>query len=666
MITLLQLSKRVLVTCSFFLMAAATQAQTLTDSQSFSAMGEDLDPVEIVKSVSAGDFTVAMGQPISSIKILSITVQDTYDGYPYPESSWCDGDYFRFSLEVDGNLEIDEQCLTPFVNYVITGGDEIRIFTTDVDDYGDDLEFTVTFEVTFAAPACAGPVGITTSNLTDDGVTVSWGAGTAETSWIVTWGLAGFTAGQELGTQTVTTTSANIGGLIASTNYEVVIVSTCEDESTIEGTILFTTPCGAVASGSFCETFELDSPTLNCWTIIDANNDGYVSSWFAEYLWCLDSDGYMFNEAHNGVGIAGIYNDYSFGDNDDYLISPAITLTGNDVLQFYSMVYDGDEPVSLEVLVSTTGTNPADFTQVLMAETLVTNESWELVSVPLNGITGTVYIAFHVPTNSVDGYFLGIDDVCVETCQPKVAQGGSMTICKGEVEGDLSEAITTDFVGGTWISNNFNQMIDGALLNVTSIASGTYQFGYVMSDLCGSDTVFATVKIADDNNAGQNGLINSCKNQYISLVAAIGTDYQATGVWYDPNGVVIANPLIQTGTLGGQFLYKYVVNNGDCPADSATVTVNILACDALGIDDLASSDIQLFPNPTAKQFNIAGLPTYEDITIDLIDIQGKVVLSTQSNQQANVSISVEELMSGVYIVKAIGASTSIQTRLIKQ
>ena len=55
--------------------------------------------------------------------------------------------------------------------------------------------------------------------------------------------------------------------------------------------------------------------------------------------------------------------------NDDYLISPSITLTGNDRLRFWYRARSSSEPNDYKVLISTTGINPADFTDTLLVDT---------------------------------------------------------------------------------------------------------------------------------------------------------------------------------------------------------------------------------------------------------------------------------------------------------
>ena len=152
----------------------------------------------------------------------------------------------------------------------------------------------------------------------------------------------------------------------------------------------------------FTEGFNSTSTTESCWTVLNVNND--VDAWDLNYA----------TNPIEGNQSAMLYTDGNGGNNDDWLISPKITLTGNQRVRFQRKVQSTGEPNDFRMLVSTTGVAPADFTQVIMPLTAYSNTTAETMTVSLAGITGNAHIAWHVPAGGLDGWRLYIDDVVVE------------------------------------------------------------------------------------------------------------------------------------------------------------------------------------------------------------------------------------------------------------
>lgn len=161
------------------------------------------------------------------------------------------------------------------------------------------------------------------------------------------------------------------------------------------------TTCDAFAV-PFTEGFNSTSATEGCWSVINTNGDS--DSW---------NMGYAVTPIE-GDQSAMIYTDGNGGANNDYLISPRITLNGNQRLIFKYKVQSSFEPNDFAVLLSTTGNTAADFTTTLSPLTSYSNTTTETKVIPLSGVTGDVYFAWHVPAGGLDGWRLYIDEVVVE------------------------------------------------------------------------------------------------------------------------------------------------------------------------------------------------------------------------------------------------------------
>lgn len=160
------------------------------------------------------------------------------------------------------------------------------------------------------------------------------------------------------------------------------------------------------SAGSFYDGFE---DGLSNWTLLTlAQGSGWTqcnpSTWTGSY------------SAHSGDYVA-MARSYEGSDisADNWMISPQMTIPST-----MSYWVQGDEtwPETYYICVSTTGTDPADFTVV---ETYTTNpDSWTQETIDLSAYAGqTGYIAFH--QEQTGGDFLWIDDVVIGTTDIKPA-----------------------------------------------------------------------------------------------------------------------------------------------------------------------------------------------------------------------------------------------------
>lgn len=160
------------------------------------------------------------------------------------------------------------------------------------------------------------------------------------------------------------------------------------------------------------EGFEGDVFPPSGWTTVDADGDGHC--------WQIATSGHA---SLNGKKIAISYTsnpdngkDYD-GTQDNWLITPQINVTNDQFkVSYMCCAEDLNSKEYYELLVSETGTAPADFTHKLTAETLDNEYEDDPVknnrSFSLKAFEGKkIYIAFrHHQTAS---YALGIDDVKV-------------------------------------------------------------------------------------------------------------------------------------------------------------------------------------------------------------------------------------------------------------
>jgi len=194
-------------------------------------------------------------------------------------------------------------------------------------------------------------------------------------------------------------------------------------------TVTITNTICAEISLPYFENFDASTDLPPCWSTIDADGDG--NTWFIEPSQHLS--GYPSYDAYSLENFA---TSQSWIDNvaiqpDNYLVTPKFTIPANGATLKYMIgeSYNGDgDNEHYEVLVSTTGTNISDFTDVLLEETLTTM-NWVARTISLNAYAGqSIYIAFR-HFNCYDVELLKLDDFGIITSDGVTDnQAGNITV----------------------------------------------------------------------------------------------------------------------------------------------------------------------------------------------------------------------------------------------
>lgn len=261
-----------------------------------------------------------------------------------------------------------------------------------------------------------------------------------------------------------------------------------------------------------------------------------------------------------------------------------------------------------------------------------------------------------------------------------------------------SASISTDnsFAPGNWC---YDDVVSG---NIGFVATGTFTSGNVftaeLSDASGSFaspttigtlpstssgslTIPVTISAGTLAGTGYRIRVNS------SAPSAIGTDNGTDLVIYDlpvvslgtytsvcdytpvftltgglPAGGTYSGTGVGTGLFDPSFAglgthtitYSYVDVNG-CE-NSATQSITIDGC--LGVDELSSVQVTLFPNPANSEFSISGTDADR---VELIDNQGKLI-KVYTSQNENYSL--ENVQTGVYSVLIYSNTSRLTTKLV--
>src|SRR5690554_2680204 len=524
------------------------------------------------------------------------------------------------------------------------------------ESYGSTIDFKLTI---VAVPTCLKPSDVVVSNITTTSADVAWTNNNASTTWNIEYGPVGFTPGSGTTVNGVTN-PYTITGLSDTTSYEVRVQSDCgSGDLSSWVNQQFTTEPNPIPAIDFCEDFNVGSPTVDFWTILDANNN---------------NDTWMLNSFTSDLNDQFMMID-TWGNTDDYLISPAITLTGVEALNFKYRVYDAyftPYPTEFQVLLSTTGKDPSDFTDTLMDLAGYTNEVFLDTSIDLTNYTGEVYIAFHIPPAADDESVILIDDVCFGVCNATSGTDGSVEVCRLDGSVDLTDGIIAHSIeNGRWAYPANQALIqDDTMFAIGTLPAGAHEVLYIVDGFCNnsSDTTVAVVNVFNQSSAGIGGSITVCKNEPINLYAALSGNIDMGGDWYDFNDNLLPNSQPTAPSLEAQYNYKYVASNGVCPADTAIVEVNVDNCVWVSVEEEEFAEISVYPNPTTSVLNIVNPSNTSCLRIEMLDMNGRVVMVENSalNNATEATLTIDHLEKGIYTLRVYNNEGHKTFKIVKQ
>ncbi|SFJ89723.1 Cleaved Adhesin Domain [Myroides guanonis] len=255
-------------------------------------------------------------------------------------------------------------------------------------------EFSMVQNNSLLVANCASATNVASKNPKSDEITLFWDDVTG-----VSWEYMVQVAGGAVPTGKGIATSTNevivkkdfLGAnLIANTDYEFFVRTNCgvDGFGGWEGPYDFTTLCMSF-SLPFTESFDSSSDSSECWTILDVGNDQATSWNGLMNIWINGTNAYK--------GNGNKYFDGGSGkSHNDWLISPALTMSGKIYAITYYYKTDTYYNNEFEVLLSTKGMDPVDFTTVLQASSVQKKGAYTKTVLYVTGITGDVYIAWHV------------------------------------------------------------------------------------------------------------------------------------------------------------------------------------------------------------------------------------------------------------------------------
>ncbi len=282
------------------------------------------------------------------------------------------------------------------------------------------------------------------------------------------------------------------------------------------------------------------------------------------------------------------------------------------------------------------------------------------------GLTpGNTYYILHDAFDGTSGnYGIAIKEIILNAG----VQGEVLQICYGDTV-NLFNGIANYQTGGVWTQTIPTLGLQGNLFITNGLASIPFTFTYTLTDGCANDSSPAEVDVFPPSQAGLDGAFTVCKNEPFNLLQGLGGIVDLGGTWYDPSNNPLAGNLDTAANIPGFFNYDYIVGNGVCPDDTSNVLVTVDGtCDFTASIGDVSGSFEMYPNPTTDVLNIENGMDFTIENIQVLDMQGKVVVLLTKGNFANDSIqlNMKQLETGVYMIRLNGTDKTITNRVVKQ
>ena len=244
-----------------------------------------------------------------------------------------------------------------------------------------------------AAPDCRAPYDLTV-NASADEATVSWtnmdDGATIELyykessdSVYTTISASAFTGGN----------SYVMTNLTPATTYDVYVATLCDNGDTLATPVhTFTTQCVAISTYPFVEDFAPASPTLSCWTVINANNDTKTFT-------------------YNTTNECMYYPYHSANPADDWLVSPMFVMNGSQIADFDYWAATSWAEMFQVFAIAADGTETA-LSQIVTVQTDVHQN----LVIDLSELVGSYQIGIHCVSDA-DRFNLYVDNFRVRDAE---------------------------------------------------------------------------------------------------------------------------------------------------------------------------------------------------------------------------------------------------------
>jgi hypothetical protein len=318
---------------------------------------------------------------------------------------------------------------------------------------------------------------------------------------------------------------------------------------------------------------------------------------------------------------------YTSTNDDKWLITPELSFNETSELSFWGKsITDSYGLERIKVLVSTTGTEPEDFTKISAGDYLEVPTSWTEYTFDLSDYAGeTGYIAINYV--SYDAFFFMLDNFKVTAEVEPPAE----LIYTTTLELEAGTYMYKYFLNAGWAGGEW----DGDPNRVVTVVDADV----VVNDIFG-DTGLSTEALITDFgfDEGQDNVV--IDGFTIMVHVAVGTDItELTPTMTISDGATIdyVFPTVMDFTEAQEFVVT--AEDGET-TNTYTVYVRFTS-----VEENVLSNLNVYPNPFSNEISVKNAEGVNRVIIT--NLIGQVVMDMPLNSE---TINTSNLSKGVYIV----------------
>ena len=532
-----------------------------------------------------------------------------------------------------------------------------------------DKSMSVSFTTTVSCPA---PTNLTVENITATTADVSWESSSEVTAWTLSYKEDNdYSTWADL---SLTTTNTTLTNLLANTTYLVKVVSDCGDEgSSSEIQTSFTTACETIVLNDATpwEPGFSSSSDLSCWT--KDNNSG----------WSVSANSLSHSYGYNNPDPDNIYTPTLDISN---VTTPALALT-------YSLKDFQSTSVVNTLTILYRANASDDWTELESYNTVATN-AVDTIDLPNKSANYQLSIRWSDFNNSADGITISalkIFNNSVDTTTPSTPCDAPTSLTANNI---TQTTATISWVGTAsaydfQLNNNAIETVTTTSKQLTGLTANTTYTVKVRSN-CGnttSDWVATTFTTVAESTGDQDPVVTTTSatanqttatlNATVSVnnntITKSGFKYRQSnenGWTKEVDATIEANGMMSANIDGltPETTYEYMAYVVTDAGDTFEGTVKQFTTQPSSLIDVENAiNILTYPNPatTTATLEVKGLT--EDANVILTDVNGRVVAKDiYAANQSSITISLENLSSGVYYIKVTNAKMTKTQTLIKK
>lgn len=239
-------------------------------------------------------------------------------------------------------------------------------------------------------------------------------------------------------------------------------------------------------------------------------------------------------------------------------------------------------------------------------------------------------------------------------CNSTFESSQTNEICFGDNDGTIDVSFLTGDTNGATFDIGDGPQATGAF---TGLAQGDYTIVVIDGEAC-STNVNVTLGGPANLTTGAGVSAEIVPNGGSINLTVLGGTPNFTYSWTGPNGFTATTEDL-SGIVGG--VYTVVVTDDNGCTTSRDVTVNSF----VGMEELSSEAIKVFPNPSNGLFNVSLNGSFEgEFTAKVMDLSGREVYSNSIENKNMFAIDLSNSSSGTYIVQLASDKVLVTKRIV--